>query len=469
MSGKTSRWTARFEGLLTREAIRNRAEIKPRFLAGLVDMPTHLAVAALEAALSELMVLNDIELDILLRLVERSHSYSVRAYPDLKTYIAQLHADEIDLLSPAPVCFTGLAGVGKSALLGALARALPDDAQWDLNLPITNGTILSRSSVLMRVNGNTSFAELLQPWLPVEVKNDKVNDERDAGRSAVGRPGIPEMVRRAARFSYRSGLCASLIDEMQFMTQSSEANARVTQFLLLASYLKVPLIYCANYSLCHKLLKRNNEDQDRLLAAPLVLLPLGLNDDGLGRLLRAYDVVLRDVLDGSLCQFMGEYASMTLGIKRKVWQLTVESYRFMREKGHRTLKLEHIRGAFEKKLSTSFHRDIQDLKRQSIEGKPLRARLDLWCPFGDEFNRLETASAKVQGDEEKRINHAFMLDSLNLSERKNLDRLKAVIDGKPESSSPRRKKADVVELPTSRKGGLSAADLLKNTMSNRDH
>ncbi|MEY4756480.1 MAG: hypothetical protein RJA34_1378 [Pseudomonadota bacterium] len=469
MSGKSSPWTARFEGLLNREAIRSRAEIQPNFLQGLLDRPTHLAVSALELALSELMVLTEVELDILVRFVKQAHSYSVRAYPDLRTYIAQLHADEIDVLSPAPVCFTGLAGAGKSALLSALARALPDDAQLDLNLPITNGKILTRSSVLIRVNGNTNFAELLQPWLPSEVRNDKVNDERDSARSGIGRTGIPEVVRRAARFSYRSGLCASVVDEMQFMTQSSVANAKVTQFLLLASYLKVPLIYCANYSLCHKLLKRNNEDQDRLLAKPLVLLPLGLDDDGLGRLLRAYDVVMRDVLDGSLCQFMGDFATMTLGIKRKVWKLTIESYRFMREKGHTKLRIEHIRGAFEKNLSESYHRDIRDLKRQSIEGKPVRGRSDIWCPFGDDFNRLEMASAKVQRDEEKRINHALMLDSLNLSERKNLDRLKAVLDGKPESSSPRRKKADVVELPTSRKGGLSAADLLKNTMSNRDH
>ncbi len=468
MSGKMSRWTARFEGLLNREAIRNRAEIKPRFLAGLVDMPTHLAVSALEAALSELMVLNDIELEILLRLVERSHSYSVRAYPDLKTYIAQLHADEIDVLSPAPVCFTGLAGVGKSALLRALTRALPDDAQWDLNLPITNGKILTRSSVLMQVNGNNNFAELLQPWLPVEVEKDKIDDERGAGRVAIGRPGIHDALLRAARFSYRSGLCASLIDEMQFMTQSSEANAKVTKFLLLASYLKVPLIYCANYSLCHKLLKRNNEDQDRLLASPLVLSPLTFNDDGLGRLLRAYDVVMSDVLDGSLCQFMEEYATMTLGIKRKVWRLTVESYRLMREEGDSKLKLEHIRGAFKKKLSASFHRDIRDLKSQSIEGKSVSGRSDLWCPFGDEFNRLELALPKAQSSEEQHVNDALMLDSLNLSERKNLARLKAAVGGNSEGSPPRRRRAEVVQLPTSRKGPLSAADLLKNTMSNRD-
>ena len=42
---------------------------------------------------------------------------------------------------------------------------------------------------------------------------------------------------------------------------------------MIASYLNAPLVYSANYSLCHRLLKRPQEERDRLLSDIIVVMP----------------------------------------------------------------------------------------------------------------------------------------------------------------------------------------------------
>jgi hypothetical protein len=467
MSSKQSPWVRRFDGLLKREVVRARAEIPAELVSGLSSMPAHLALSALESGLNKVVVLTEVELDILLRFIECAHAYSVRAYPDLITYVKHLHSYDMDVLSSAPLCLTGLAGVGKSALLGALVRALPDDFMLELKSPLVDGQVMCRSTAKIRVDGSANFVDLLQPWLPIEYQEDSTVGQ-GVRRIAGNGHGLPDALRRATRFSYRTGLCTSLVDEMQFMSQSATANARVTQFLLAMTYLKVPLIYCANYSLCHKLFKRNQEDQDRLLRAPMVLSPLSLDALGLGKLLQAYDVVMGEVLNGqSLCEFMDEYASMTLGIKRKVQQLTLGGYAIMRAQGDETLTKNHFRDAYAKLMSASFVRDVNDLKQQSVEGRQVRGRPDLWCPFGDEFNRLDLAPEKDFRSAEAQVSKALMRDSLTRSERAILDGLNDSENRKTVSARSSLKKADVVQLSTARQGSITAADLLKNTMANR--
>jgi hypothetical protein len=122
MKTKRTPWVTRFDGLLDRDGIALRAEVQACHVPGLATQPPHLALASLEQELSRLQVFSGVEVDILARLMERSQSYAIRAYPDLHVFLRRLHAEEIDVLSPLPVCLTGLAGVGKSSLLACLLR-----------------------------------------------------------------------------------------------------------------------------------------------------------------------------------------------------------------------------------------------------------------------------------------------------------------------------------------------------------
>lgn len=468
MKTKRTPWVTRFDGLLDRDGIALRAEVQACHVPGLATQPPHLALASLEQELSRLQVFSGVEVDILARLMERSQSYAIRAYPDLHVFLRRLHAEDIDILSPLPICLTGLAGVGKSSLLAAFARIQPGEELLHLGAPFVGGSVPSKAFTAVRVESRSGFVELLQPWLPPEYQQDGSQRSFEDGRLAAGRSGMSDTVRRAARYSYRTGVCASLVDEMQFMTQGATSNARVTQFLLMMTYLKVPLIFSANYSLCRKLLKRNQEDQDRLLGAPVVLSPLSLDDKGLGLLLRAYDIVLRDVVDGSLCRFMDEYAAMTLGIKRKVRQLTLASFALMRERGDRKLTARHLQDAFSKSVSPSFMTEIQVLKQQSIEGKPTQARPDLWCPFGPDFNCMELPQSGSANAKAKDVARVLMLDSLTASERRAFEGLKTDSKAGARRPASKRPPADVVALPAKRKGTISAGELLSNTLSNRE-
>jgi len=91
-----------------------------------------------------------------------------------------------------------------------------------------------------------------------------------------------------ARWIYRRGCCLIAIDELQFLTQSEQANVLVCQVLLAVTYVGVPMVFISNYSLCHRLLKRPPEAIQRLLTRPLILVPDLPDSDDWRNLLAEY-------------------------------------------------------------------------------------------------------------------------------------------------------------------------------------
>lgn len=459
-----SPWERRFEGLLTSESIRARAEHIPAPIADLDSMPVHLAEEELKSQLQRVVVLSNSDLEYLSRLVSRSHAYTVKAYPSVRHYIHALHAEELQPPDFEPVCLTGLAGVGKSTFLTALERALPPPADLYVGSVVHGGHLPYRSSVRVRVDAGTSLTDVLKHWLPREFVSQPVpaGQADELLKDTSVRISTKNLVPRALRYSYRMGFAANLIDEMQFMTQNASSNARLTQFLLTMTYLKVPLVYAANFSMCHKLIQRNQEDKDRLLAKTIVLRPLELNEAGLGALLRAYDQVLSPCVQGSLLDLLPHYAAMTLGIKRKIKDLTVAAFVVMRKQGDRYLQAGHLKRAYEKHMSAAFRTDVENLFTQYSTGKPVRGRSDLWCPFGYEQDELHDLSAMASQDFEQRIGHQLLRQSLTANEKLLVRAMEHGV------TAPPVKTVTTVPPKRTRKAQLTASELLANTLAYKE-
>jgi hypothetical protein len=359
-----------------------------------------------------------------------------------------------------------LAGTGKSTLISEFTRALPAQQDIDLGPFVVGGVIPSKSYLRVRVDAGTNLADLLNPWLQPEPSHGK-EKMSELGPSVVRkskpRASIATLVPAAARYSYRIGLTASLVDEMQFLTQGASANAQVTKFLLMMSYIGVPLIYAANYSLCNKLLNRHQEDRDRLVSDVIVLSPMKQTDDELGRILKAYDQILGDCVKGSLCEFLEDYGAMTLGIKRKVKELTLAAFEEMRRTKELTISRKHIRTAFQKRVSAVSQNDIQLILAQSNSGKPARGRSDLWCPFGEEFN-VFTLPARAQSvKHEQAIGQTLLRDSLTATEKALLNSTQKLDQATTSSIARDVKSRD--RSSSSKRESISAEDLLANTIS----
>lgn len=56
-------------------------------------------------------------------------------------------------------------------------------------------------------------------------------------------------------------------------TNSGSGAAKITDILLTMAAIGVPMVFVCNYSLARKLLGRNSEDKQRLLADPRIMLP----------------------------------------------------------------------------------------------------------------------------------------------------------------------------------------------------
>ena len=465
-----SPWIAQFDGLVSREAIRLRAEFAPDSIPDLLTQPAHLASASLSTTLKKIIVLSEPDLDLLTRLVQRSHAYAVEAYPSVSRYMTTLHSREIQISSPAPVCLTGLAGTGKSTLLTALERALPDPTELQIGAALVDRVLSFRSHARTNVKSSRDFVEILAPWLPQESQDKGENLQavhREQLPKKKSKMSLGSATESATRHSYRVGLYASLVDEMQFFTQDATANATPTKFLLMMSYLGVPLVYSANYSLCNKLLKRNQEDRDRLLSDIVVVRPLELTEQGLGPVLRIYDRVLKDCVKGSLCEFIPQYAAMTLGIKRKIRELTVAAFEEMRRRNESKLTLQHLKSAYERGLSQPFRNDVQCLHQLNSVNKPVAGQSDLWCPFGIEYNRFTLLPSMGDGGLEQNVTGTLLRQSLTADE-KNLvagfERPHHLESASPVESEMQARPPKVQK----RKREHTAAELLSNTISHQN-
>lgn len=439
ISAKANPWVNRFLPLLDRDEIRRRTRVAAQPVTGLRDLPMEVACQRVDEALSRIFVPTQRCCEILQHFVETAVSHCLGRYPSRKAFLAGCYEGQLPDCSMPPICLTGPAGSGKSKLIHALRRILPPDSSIRLNPGDHEFRLVASWNVSIRAR--SGIPELLESLLP-EARSGYYSHE---------------MTQRNA---FQSGVALLTADEFQFLTQSANANALVTQRLLELWGLQLPLIYIANYSLCHRLMRRPQEDVQRLLANPIVLEPEAPDSVDWHDLVREYKAACHEYLDidpETDGDILHRYSA---GLKRLSARLLVIAYRLVRKDGRHTITLRDIEKAYQSSQYTVNRRDVELMMNQWITGR--EARPDLWCPFGQPASSTQKLADHAKAMRNRVTAEKILKSSMTAEEREAYGILNASKDKK----SARAQGAEVIEL--ARRKGITAGELLENARTFQD-
>lgn len=426
-------WAARYEPLLDRDTIKKRAQVTVPSLIGLRGMPTELACDRLDSALESVFYPTTQCLDILARLIGKAYAHCTMHYPDPKTFISGIYAEDAPLPDFSyPILLTGLSGTGKTQIMKAFRRIQPEESK-------------------ISVDEMHSPFTLKGPWC---VKVHARNTPNDILRALAQTDSkLSDLVKRCRQLAFRDGVPYLMPDEFQFATGSANANARVTQILLSLGYIGLPWTYIANYSLAERLLKRPDEDRQRLLSDWIVLLPDPPNSKDWQETLKAQKEIAPEILKFDPVNDAADLHTYSAGRKRAMAKLLVLACRNEHPQGG-TVDLAAIKRAYYSSNYSSYREESEILATQAIQNKPDKNKKDLWCPLPLPPDAAAAFTKSAHENRNERVADAELMSSLNSKERQTFEKIKNELN--------KTKKAQGKVLPLRKKAALTADDLKKN-------
>ncbi|RKP43456.1 hypothetical protein [Trinickia fusca] len=415
-------WAKRFLDLDDR-TIATRTKFLPEPVCLLDSMSAGTAAETLLSALETIFIATPSGIRVIRRIVDVAGAYSRAAFPevDARAFMSQLyHFDESVKLAPRPaICLTGLAGSGKSALLKALLRLLPDTECDVLGHPLP-----LRSFLYLAVKEHDTEAAIFNSLRESTARwGDPAHTAHTLPSSGAARSkrvgSVSAVMPFAQRGVFRDGVSAILLDELQFLAQSG-ATTRIAKTLLLHTYLGPPLLYSANYDMVHGLAKRAQQYRDRLLSNPLVMLPDCLEcADELAGWVAYLEEVLR-VANGALkfdprrdAELLHRYS---FALRRKLLLLFSIAYGHARESGKSCADRCDFDWAYRSTLYQIHRADVEELA--SMEVGATSGRKDLVCPFDVESNVKEARQRFYQARLMKDVAQQVVVAALSPPEAK---------------------------------------------------
>lgn len=439
MGPDTNPWIARFEPLLDMETLKKRAAVKVPPLTGLTSMPAELGAKRLEDALKTTFYPTSQCLAVLRRLVGVAHAHCVTTYPDPKTFLGGVYAKHAPLPDfSIPICLTGLAGTGKTEILNAFSR-------------------IQQADIEVVIDAQHSPFPLRKSW---SVTIQARSSPKDVLRILAQAEGTPsELIEKCRKRAFRDGAPTLTADEFQFATGSEQANARLTQMLLSLGYIGIPFSYAANFSLVRRLQRRPEEERQRLLAHPVVLLPDPWSSDDWQKTLQAQRDVAPDILSFDPIADARSLHAYSAGRKRAMAKLIVLAFR-ARQPPDSKIDLEAFRRAYH---STEFAGDREEaeiLASQAIQNRADSKRKDLWCPIPLPANAAAAFLDSLVQARGEQVAEAELKAALTAEERREVVEI--------ERSLNTRKRAPGEVVPLRKKKTLTADELKHNANWYRD-
>ena len=445
---QASGWADRFHGLQDVAEIRRRALRIPMPLAGLNSLSVETACSVLKKAFDELFVPTEQTDAIMLEIVDKAIAHSSTTYTDSKAFLFGAYAKKSPLPEYVfPISVLGPAGVGKSHLLTALQRILPrnDEILVDANHP----KFPLSSHWNINVRDRTTLSGMFHCLLGED--GVELNDAEKDSKIRVGKSkrDIPALLARCRRIVFTSGVSLLVADEFQFATRSESANTLVTSMLLHLSSIGIPMIYAANYSLGHRLSRRPQEDRQRLLSRPLILLPDTAESEDWNKTLKAYKEIAPDNFKFDIDKDARTIHGWTGALKRLLGILLIDAYRRSRNSGG-YVTIAEIESAYKSYNYSANRMDINLMNQQLVTGKC--ARQDLWCPF--ELPKSVNAIRKKEAENLRLFNtgQEMVKSAMLPEERRAYDELQRAA-----SASIGSGKAKILRIKP--KAGLSVDDL----------
>lgn len=345
--------------------------------------------------------------DLIRQFLAMGHAHALAHLDPDAMYIRGLYEKQPWVAARRPaICFTGLQGVGKSELLHALGRIFSTRAG--------NSTVRGHPSIplepiwMMTLSKGDALNHLLREHVDPEWKKPKCKDIKSEAQSHKNW-SLPNLLGAAEKRSWVHGTCLIAIDEFQWISASTNANARAATVLLKMHAIGPLLIYCANFSLVHKLKARPPEERDRLLSRPVIMRPFGPNSPEFTAYLAALQTVAPAVFTFDPTRDQEQVYLYTFGIRRKVVDLLVAAYRIAcRAGGSGKVGAQELLLAYRSELYVTHREDVEVLFRQRVSGQMESATL--WCPFGtmDPVRSNVREAAKIVQAFEKRMEDALL-------------------------------------------------------------
>lgn len=426
---------SRFAGLEDKDRIRELITVHPEVLENIDTMSDTSAAESFFLTLNDIYVPNSFAVDFIAEFVGYARSFSERHFSTDRDYSA-------NVCSPPdresiPLCLNGLAGVGKSGLIKALRKVLPGPVQFTSTIFVGSHTSNSYyyESAKMKAGGRQMLLNFMSAGSSSNESAPKA--PRNANQLLV----------ECRKQAYRNGTAATLLDEIQF-AHAGEGTAKITDLLITASGLGLPMVYAANFSLLHQLFRRSQQDTDRLLAEPRIMVPDMLDSEPWVEYISECIRVSAGVIaipheELSLALFRS-----TVGIKRYVLYLLRGALLEARRSGRHRITINDIRAAENSPRYQKFKENVEALKRIAIDKKSI-GRTDLTCPFDVPLEYITNVAKFSRSERNSRVIRNTIDSSLSAGERKALEShqaqpQKVATADQPKPSKPL--KGDKVEM-----------------------
>lgn len=363
-------WAERFM-CLDKAEIHSASKFIPKKYRGIEHEHVDKACGILEKMLDELFIPTKQTVDIMSSFIGSAIGHNNMVYSNKNNFKKGAYAKDPPLpLFVYPICLTGLAGVGKSSLLNAFKRILPKDEEFYVDQYHSNFKF--RSAWFLNVTDKMKLSSMLMSFINAGSDKNNVGEKKRKGKVDI------EKLRNSGRhWAYITGVSFLAADELQFIARSQNANALITNIIMMLFSLGLPGVYSVNYSLVHRLLTRPQEDRDRILSNVRVLFPDDPNSTDWIETLKGYKKLLPKCFRFDPIADAVHVYKMTAGIKRNLKKLFLISYRKHRETDN-NIYLMDLEWAFNSQEYSIRRDDIKHINEYYITGKCQRK--DLMCP-----------------------------------------------------------------------------------------
>ena len=403
-------WVEKFSPLLDANYIKTQATVNPKPLENLNEINIEHAILKLGNTLQKVFYPTNQIVRILQQLVGIAHAHSAETYLSRKAFIAGIYNEETPLPnSTKPVCLTGPAGIGKTALLEAFSRIIGPETsvqadQYHPAFRIIGPRLLS----LKTLNSPLQIAKSLFVGIDVNTTT---------------------FTKRCKQIAFRDGISMIIFDESQFTSASSTANSRITQILLSYSYIGVPFLYASNYSLLHRLTNRPEEDRQRLITDLIFLTPDTWSSECWHNTLLAIKSASPDTLKFEPERDAKKLYIWTAGRKRALVDLILIAFR-VQHAVKKCVDIAALENAYYSSAFTEYRKDSEIMINNSVANRPNIKRKDLFCPIPIP-NNFETKISEVNiASREEEVADKEIRASLNKGERKAIEELDAFMSAK---------------------------------------
>lgn len=442
-------WVDRFRGLDDLNVIRKRTLIAAEPNQALMTGPPALAAVLLDAELARIFYPTDKACQIILEHVQRAMAFAQTRYPSLTSFLSFADPDHPPAGAESFWCLTGPAGVGKSAVMAALERLMPDPRVARVTPEYPKQPVVSMRRLV------------------VKAKSSEANLMRDLGNKAVleghQRMGRSDLLKHTRQWLLTTGVCALACDELQFVTQSAQANTKVAQLLLAMSYLMVPSTYVANYSLVNRLKGRPQEEQQRLLAHPVLLLPDHPESRCWMNVLSTCLAAAPDAFDLDPETHGRDLHCYTAGLKRNLRRLLVLAFQLARSRGGTSkVSIADVRTAYRSSAFSVLRTDVEaSIAVLTGDSFTRRTRSDLVCPI-EGLDEVRSLISKAPDARKEALAAAVLRGALSKEERHAAESLRRAAEKQTSG------KSDQVVVPLRKpKVAITVDELLRGSAAAR--